>query len=176
MPIAIEQREPETAGAHPAILVLYGSMGAGSYWTGRLPPLTQFDAAVHTPRYLRKTGTLLATSKKIPDGKHFLAWLAAVRDAVSYVAGLQAASCGVMSTLLATYDNSATRFAFNDWLGTKRLEASPQGGVIASCINLPFGDELICYNGSLNGDHFTGKIHDKESGNDYFGSVARWKP
>ena len=72
--------------------------------------------------------------------------------------------------LLATYDNSATRFAFNDWLGTKRLEANPQGGVIASCINLPFGDELICYNGSLNGHHFTGKIHDKESGNDYFGA------
>jgi carboxymethylenebutenolidase len=88
--IAIEQHEPVTAGAHPGILVLHGSMGAGSYWMGRFSPaLTRLGAAVYAPRYLQKTGTLLATSKKILDGKHFPAWLAAVRDAVSYVAGRQ---------------------------------------------------------------------------------------
>jgi carboxymethylenebutenolidase len=51
------------------------------------PTLTQLGAAVYAPRYLRKTGTMLATTKKIFDGKHFPAWLAAVRDAVSYVTG-----------------------------------------------------------------------------------------
>jgi RHS repeat-associated protein len=73
--------------------------------------------------------------------------------------------------LLATYVNNSTEFAFSDWLGTKRVVANPNGGVAGTCINLPFGDELIC-EGSMpvNGHHFTGQIHDAESGNDYFGA------
>jgi hypothetical protein len=79
--------------------------------------------------------------------------------------------------LLATYVNNSTEFAFNDWLGTKRVVANPTGVVAGTCINLPFGDELIC-GGSvpLNGHHFTGKEHDQESGNDYFGSYSDCPP
>jgi carboxymethylenebutenolidase len=85
--IAMEQIELPAVGAHPAVLVLHGSMGAGSYWMGRFAPtLTRLGISVYAPRYLQKTRTLMATSKKIFDGKHFPAWLAAVRDAVSYVA------------------------------------------------------------------------------------------
>jgi carboxymethylenebutenolidase len=105
--IAIEQQEPETADAHPGILVLHGSMGAGSYWMGRFAPtLTRLGAAVYAPRYLRKTGSLLATSKKILDGKHFPSWLAAVRDAVNYVAerpGIDARRIGVLGFSLGGY-------------------------------------------------------------------------
>jgi carboxymethylenebutenolidase len=105
--IAIDQHEPETGGVHPGMLVLHGSMGAGSYWMGRFAPtLTRLGAAVYAPRYLRKTGTLLATSKTILDGKHFPAWLAAVRDAVSYVAGrpgIDAQRIGVLGFSLGAY-------------------------------------------------------------------------
>jgi RHS repeat-associated protein len=71
--------------------------------------------------------------------------------------------------LLATYTNTGTEFAFNDWLGSKRVVANADGSVAGTCINLPFGDELSC-SGTvpLNGHHFTGQIHDQESANDYF--------
>jgi carboxymethylenebutenolidase len=105
--VAIEQREPETGGAHPGVLVLHGSMGAGSYWMGRFAPtLARLGTAAYAPRYLQKTGSLLATSKKILDRKHFPAWLAAVRDAVSYVAerpGLDAQRIGVLGFPLGGY-------------------------------------------------------------------------
>ncbi len=42
--------------------------------------------------------------------------------------------------LLATYDNLGLHFAFNDWLGTKRVQASPAGAVELNCWNLPFND------------------------------------
>jgi dienelactone hydrolase len=85
--IAVEEREPGSGGAHPAILVLHGSMGAGSYWLGRfVPAFDEIGAAAYAPRYFQKTRSLIATQKTILDGKHFPAWLAAVRDAVSFVA------------------------------------------------------------------------------------------
>ncbi|HEY4050117.1 MAG TPA: alpha/beta fold hydrolase [Acidobacteriaceae bacterium] len=105
--IAVEQREPKTTDAHPGMLVLHGSMGAGSYWMGRFAPtLTRLGIAAYAPRYLQKTGSLLATSKKILDGKHFPAWLAAVRDAVSYVAerpGIDAQRIGILGFSLGGY-------------------------------------------------------------------------
>jgi RHS repeat-associated protein len=72
--------------------------------------------------------------------------------------------------LLATYTTTGTEFAFNDWLGTKRLVANANGSVAGTCMSLPFGDELSCGGSvTLNGHHFTGQIHD-QSGNDYFGA------
>jgi RHS repeat-associated protein len=70
--------------------------------------------------------------------------------------------------LLATYTNNTTYFALNDWLGTKRVVTKYDGTVAQMCMNLPFGDELICSANDLNEQHFTGQIHDQESGNDYF--------
>ena len=70
------------------------------------PTLTQLGIAAYSPRYLRKTGSLLATSKKILDGKDFPAWLAAVRDAVSYVAErprIDARRIGVLGFSLGGY-------------------------------------------------------------------------
>jgi len=46
--------------------------------------------------------------------------------------------------LLATYVNNSTKFAVNDWLGSKWVVANSDGSVAGACINLPFGDELIC--------------------------------
>jgi len=70
--------------------------------------------------------------------------------------------------LLATYANSTTYFALNDWLGSKRVVTKYDGTVAQMCMNLPFGDELICSATDLSEQHFTGQIHDQESGNDYF--------
>ena len=61
-------------------------MGAGSYWLNRFAPsFTAVNAAAYAPRYFQKTRTLLATQKTILDGKHFPAWLAAARDAITFV-------------------------------------------------------------------------------------------
>jgi RHS repeat-associated protein len=70
--------------------------------------------------------------------------------------------------LLATYANNKTYFALNDWLGTKRVVTNYDGTVAQMCMNLPFGDELMCSAPDVNEQHFTGQIHDSETGNDYF--------
>ncbi len=70
------------------------------------PTLTRLGIAAYAPRYLQKTGSLLATSKMIFDGKHFPAWLAAVRDAVSYVTeqpGIDAQRVGLLGFSLGGY-------------------------------------------------------------------------
>ena len=91
----------------PGMLVLHGSMGAGSYWLGRFAPtLNGLGIAAYAPRYLQKTGSWIATSKKIYDGKHFPAWLTAARDAVSYVAerpSIDAKRIGVLGFSLGGY-------------------------------------------------------------------------
>jgi RHS repeat-associated protein len=83
--------------------------------------------------------------------------------------------------LLATYNGTDTYFALEDWLGTKRAEASA-GGCFSTFTGLPFGDGLTpsgnCADATEH--HFTGKERDQESGNDYFGaryyasSMGRW--
>ena len=73
--------------------------------------------------------------------------------------------------LLATYKGTDTYFALNDWLGTKRGEATPDG-CRATYISLPYGNDLTasgCIPDATE-QHFTGKEHDTESGNDYFGA------
>jgi RHS repeat-associated protein len=70
--------------------------------------------------------------------------------------------------LLATYTNNGTYFALNDWLGSKRVVTKYDGTVAQMCINLPFGDDLICSANDLSEHHFTGQIYDQETKNDYF--------
>ncbi|MDE1156352.1 MAG: hypothetical protein PW735_11580 [Acidobacteriaceae bacterium] len=77
--------------------------------------------------------------------------------------------------LVATYSNPAsgseTTFALNDWLGTKRVEVTPDGKV-SSFASLPFGDGLTSSGSASDATehHFTGKERDAESGLDYFGA------
>jgi len=76
--------------------------------------------------------------------------------------------------LLATYKSTDTYFVMNDWLGNRRGDATPDGGLI-TYITLPYGNGLDSVNisGSLpytTGLHFTGKERDGESNNDYFGA------
>jgi carboxymethylenebutenolidase len=105
--IAVEERELQTSNAHPAMLVLHGSMGAGSYWLGRfVPAFDEVGAAAYAPRYLQKTRSLIATQKTIFDGTHFPAWLAAVRDAVTFVAerpNVDVRRIGVLGFSLGAY-------------------------------------------------------------------------
>ena len=81
------EHEPARAGRHPALLLLHGSGGSVSYWMDRFAPtLGNFGVAAYAPHYFDKTGTQRATAETILDGKHFAAWLTAIRDAVSYIA------------------------------------------------------------------------------------------
>jgi RHS repeat-associated protein len=76
--------------------------------------------------------------------------------------------------LLATYDLKGLHFELSDWQGTKRVQTDPLGQVEESCISLPFGDGLSCTptvlttSDDATEQHFTGKEHDTESGNEYF--------
>ncbi|HTV55435.1 MAG TPA: RHS repeat-associated core domain-containing protein [Terriglobia bacterium] len=86
--------------------------------------------------------------------------------------------------LLVTYlgSNSNWYYSLNDWLGTKRVEANADGSIAASFLSLPFGDGLTLQGTGPDAteNHFTGKVRDTESGNDYFGaryyasSMGRW--
>jgi RHS repeat-associated protein len=70
--------------------------------------------------------------------------------------------------LLATYTNNGTYFPLNDWLGSKRVVAKYDGTKAQMCMNLPFGDDLMCSATDLSEHHFTGQIYDQETKNDYF--------
>jgi RHS repeat-associated protein len=77
--------------------------------------------------------------------------------------------------LLATYRDTRTYFAFNDWLGTKRVELAANLSCGTAFTSLPYGNGLnpavlpgfsACADATEH--HFTGKERDAESGNDYF--------
>ncbi len=75
----------------------------------------------------------------------------------------------VSGALLATYHDTDTYFALNDWQGTKRAEVSA-GGLVSTFGSLPFGNGLTSSGNATDAteQHFTGKERDTESGNDYF--------
>lgn len=105
--IHIDQFEPEQVGRHPALLVLHGSGGAASYWMGRFAPaLRDAGVAIYGPHYFDKTGIARATTEMILDARNFAAWLQAIQDAVTYVAGrgcVDAARIGVLGISLGGY-------------------------------------------------------------------------
>jgi RHS repeat-associated protein len=83
--------------------------------------------------------------------------------------------------LLASYHDTNTYFNLTDWLGTKRVEYTPNG-LHTSFFSLPYGDGLTPSGNAYDAteQHFTGKERDTESGNDYFGAryyssaMGRW--
>ncbi len=101
---ALEAAGPEKK---PALLLLHGSGGAVSYWLGRFAPaIRQFGMGVYAPHYFDKTGTERASAATILDGRHFPAWLAAIDDAMSYLAGrptVDADRIGVLGVSLGGY-------------------------------------------------------------------------
>ncbi len=105
--IRIDQHEPATGRQNPALLLLHGSGGAGSYWLDRFAPnLLKFGIAAYAPRYFDRTGTARATPEMILDGKHFAEWLIAIQDAVTYIAsrpGVDRQRIGVMGMSLGGY-------------------------------------------------------------------------
>jgi RHS repeat-associated protein len=90
--------------------------------------------------------------------------------------------------LLATYRDTNTYFALEDWLGSKRAEISADNSCGTAFRSLPYGNGLTLvtlagYTSSCidaTEHHFTGKERDAESGNDYFGAryyastMGRW--
>jgi len=94
--------------------------------------------------------------------------------------------------LLATYDANGLHFHITDPLGTRRVQVSGNSATAGipelDFQSLPFGDmpQTVSDPNAISGAndatplHFTGKEHDSESGNDYFGaryyasSIGRW--
>jgi RHS repeat-associated protein len=72
------------------------------------------------------------------------------------------------SRLIADYTNGATDFVFTDHLGSTRLMTGVHQAVLDNMDYLPFGQQVA--GGSSTTIKFTGKEHDSESGNDYFGA------
>jgi carboxymethylenebutenolidase len=105
--IQIDQSEPEPTGEYPALLVLHGSGGAASYWMNRFAPaLRDAGIASYAPHYFDKTATTRATTAMILDGRHFVAWLHAIQDAISYVCErgcVDPARIGVLGISLGGY-------------------------------------------------------------------------
>ena len=105
--IEIEQSEPATGAPFAALILLHGSGGASRYWLGHFAPiLTRMGMAAFAPHYFDKTGTERATPEMILDRKHFPLWLAALRDAINYVAarpGVDARRIGVLGVSLGGY-------------------------------------------------------------------------
>ncbi len=68
--------------------------------------MSQFGVAAYAPHYFDKTGTVRATPELILDGKHSAAWLAAVKDAITYIASrptVDPARIGVLGISLGGY-------------------------------------------------------------------------
>lgn len=86
--IRIYEHEPADSKQHPALLVLHGSGGSASYLVDRFAPtLAKLGIATYAPHYFDKTGTHRATAETILDGRHFPAWLEAIRSAFNFIAG-----------------------------------------------------------------------------------------
>ena len=104
--IQIDQSEPAN-GRHAALVVLHGSGGAAHYWLSRFAPMvTQAGLALYAPHYFEKTGTDRPTIANILDGRHFAAWLTAIKDALNYVAArpaVDASRIGVLGISLGGY-------------------------------------------------------------------------
>ncbi|HWA93028.1 MAG TPA: RHS repeat-associated core domain-containing protein [Terracidiphilus sp.] len=85
---------------------------------------------------------------------------------------IAAGPVGLVATYAAATGAQApgtVTFYADDWLGSRRLQTDYAGNNPVSCSNLPYGDALSC--GTTPTEHlFTGKEHDSESGNDYFGA------
>lgn len=77
--------------------------------------------------------------------------------------------------LTATYDTgtkATLSFNYSDWLGTKRVQSNFSGTTQNSWTTDPFGAYQHPTGSAADATeyHFTGKEHDSESGNDYFGA------
>jgi len=105
--IDIDQFEPHTDAPHTALLFLHGSSGAAPYWMYQFAPaLNRLGAAIYAPHYFDKTDTQRATTDIILDGRHFIAWLKAVQDALDYIAGrphVDPGRIGVLGVSLGGY-------------------------------------------------------------------------
>ncbi len=73
----------------------------------------------------------------------------------------------------------STWFVHTDWLGTERVR-TPLSGTSETCSSLAYGDNLSCTGTDVSPMHFTGKMHDSETGLDdfparyYSSTQGRW--
>ena len=83
-PIRIDAYLPESAGAFPAVIALYGSGGGVSGMEQSASLLAAQGFAVYVLHYFDRTGTTQALDKQTIS-RNFLAWGKTVWDAISYV-------------------------------------------------------------------------------------------
>ena len=68
---------------------------------------------------------------------------------------------------LAIYANGQTYFPVTDQVGTERARFASTGGIVESCVSLPFGDGLQCTGTDSDPYHFAKLERDAESGDDH---------
>ena len=68
---------------------------------------------------------------------------------------------------LAIYANGQTYFPLTDQVGTERARFASTGGIVESCVSLPFGDGLQCTGSDPDPYHFAKLERDAESGDDH---------
>jgi RHS repeat-associated protein len=81
---------------------------------------------------------------------------------------------------LVTQNFGTTYFIHTDWLGTERARTTLTGSSAETCTSLAYGDSLTCTGTDVSPLHFTGKMHDTETGLDdfparyYSSTQGRW--
>ncbi len=68
---------------------------------------------------------------------------------------------------LAIYANGQTYFPLTDQVGTERARFASTGGIVESCVSLPFGDGLQCTGSDSDPYHFGKLERDAETGDDH---------
>ncbi len=68
---------------------------------------------------------------------------------------------------LAIYANGQTYFPLTDQVGTERARFASTGGIVESCVSLPFGDALQCTGSDSDPYHFGKLERDAETGDDH---------
>jgi carboxymethylenebutenolidase len=107
--ITLHEFAPEAAsGRVPAVIVVHGSAGGGSYFEYYAHEFTKVGYYVFIVHYFESTSTGYAQPQIID--KHFLTWLRTLADCVTYVAlhkGVDASRIALLGISLGAYLSTA---------------------------------------------------------------------
>lgn len=96
--ITLHEFGPEsTSGTAPAVIVVHGSGGGGSYFEYYAREFTKLGYFVFIVHYFESTNTAWANIHLIE--KHFLTWMQTLADCVSHVASHVGVDCGRIGLL-----------------------------------------------------------------------------
>jgi len=87
--IRLQCYEPNTPGAHPALILFHGAGGNVDHWVQYLVPgINRLGIALYAVHYFDRTKTQRADPALIEDGIHVPLWLGTAGDALAHIAAL----------------------------------------------------------------------------------------